>query len=180
LAIFNRLPNLKQIAPVYAVCVIVIYSWTTLWFFWKLPSWLFYMNAGEIALVYAYLLVTNFLESLLAVCVPIVLGFILPPKWFRDSFVSRGTSLVLLGLGYFMFLAYQFQAKDDYPSVLLKARSVTLALGIIALLVILIAKIPFLNKAFGFIAERVTIFLYVYIPLSLVSLVVVLPRLLFG
>lgn len=138
------------------------------------------MNAGEIALVYAYLLVTNFLESLLAVCVPIVLGFILPPKWFRDSFVSRGTSLVLLGLGYFMFLAYQFQAKDDYPSVLLKARSVTLALGIIALLVILIAKIPFLNKAFGFIAERVTIFLYVYIPLSLVSLVVVLPRLLFG
>ena len=138
------------------------------------------MNAGEIALVYAYLLVTNFLESLLAVCVPIVLGFILPPKWFRDSFVSRGTSLVLLGLGYFMFLAYQFQAKDDYPSALLKARSVALALGIIALLVILIAKIPFLNKAFGFIAERVTIFLYVYIPLSLVSLVVVLPRLLFG
>jgi hypothetical protein len=138
------------------------------------------MNAGEIALVYAYLLVTNFLESLLAVCVPIVLGFILPPKWFRDSFVSRGTSLVLLGLGYFMFLAYQFQAKDDYPAALLKARSVALALGIIALLVILIAKIPFLNKALGFIAERVTIFLYVYIPLSLVSLVVVLPRLLFG
>ena len=138
------------------------------------------MNAGEIALVYAYLLVTNFLESLLAVCVPIVLGFILPPKWFRDSFVSRGTSLVLLGLGYFMFLAYQFQAKDDYPTVLLKAWSVALALGIIALLVFLIAKIPFLNKALGFIAERVTIFLYVYIPLSLVSLVVVLPRLLFG
>ena len=138
------------------------------------------MNAGEIALVYAYLLVTNFLESLLAVCVPIVLGFILPPKWFRDSFVSRGTSLVLLGLGYFMFLAYQFQAKDDYPSALLKAWSVALALGIIALLVFMIAKIPFLNKALGFIAERVTIFLYVYIPLSLVSLVVVLPRLLFG
>ena len=138
------------------------------------------MNAGEIALVYAYLLVTNFLESLLAVCAPIVLGFILPPKWFRDSFVSRGTSLVLLGLGYFMFLAYQFQAKDDYPGALLKARSVALALGIIALLVFIIAKIPFLNKALGFIAERVTIFLYVYIPLSLVSLVVVLPRLLFG
>ena len=138
------------------------------------------MNAREIALVYAYLLVTNFLESLLAVCVPIVLGFILPPKWFRDSFVSRGTSLVLLGLGYFMFLAYQFQAKDDYPSVLLKAWAVALALGIIALLVFMIAKIPFLNKALGFIAERGTVFLYVYIPLSLVSLVVVLPRLLFG
>jgi hypothetical protein len=138
------------------------------------------MNTGEIALVYAYLLVTNFLESLLAVCVPIVLGFILPPKWFRDSFVSRGTSLVLLGLGYFMFLAYQFQAKDDYPSVLLKAWAVALALGIIALLVFMIAKIPFLNKALGFIAEWVTVFLYVYIPLSLVSLVVVLPRLLFG
>jgi len=43
--------------------------------FGSFPAGFFYMNAGEIALVYAYLLVTNFLESLLAVCVPIVLGF---------------------------------------------------------------------------------------------------------
>ena len=138
------------------------------------------MNAGEIALVYAYLLVTNFLESLLAVCVPIVLGFILPPKWFRDSFVSRGTSLVLLGLGYFMFLAYQFQAKEDYPSVLLKLWSVALALGLIAFLVFIIGKVPSLNKVLEFIAEQATILLYIYIPLSLVSLLIVLPRLLLG
>ena len=180
MAIFNRLPGLKQIAPVYAVCVIVIYSWTALWFFWKLPSWLFYMNAGEITLVYAYVLVSNLLESLLVVCIPIALGFILPSKWFRDSFVSRGTSLVLLGLGYFMFLAYQFQAKEDYPSVLLKLWSVALALGLIAFLVFIIGKVPSLNKVLEFIAEQATILLYIYIPLSLVSLLIVLPRLLLG
>ena len=178
MVIFNRLPSLKQILPVYAICVIIIYTWTTLWFLWIFPSWLFFMTAGEIALVYAYVLATNFVESLLVICIPIVLSFVLPQKWFRDSFVARGTALVVLGLGYAMILASQFQSRDDYPGIFLKVWSVALALGVIALLVFIVEKVPFLTKAGENVAERATIFLFVYIPLSLISLVIVLPRIL--
>jgi len=178
LAIFNRLPSLRQIAPVYAIAVIIIYTWTAVWFLWNLPSWLFFMTAGEIALVYAYILATNFLESLLVVCGPILLSFVLPSKWFRDSFVARGSSLVILGLGYAMFLALQFQTRDAYPSILLKVWSVALALGLIALLVFVVGKIPFVRRAVEFIAEQVTVFLFIYVPISIVSLFIVLPRVL--
>jgi len=177
LAIFNRLPNLKQIAPVYAICVIIIYSWTIVWFFWTVPAWLFYLNIWEILLIYAYLVATNFLESLLVICAPIGLSFILPSRWFRDTFVARGTSLVVLGLGYFMFLADQFQNRDDYPSILLKLWSVALASGLILLLVFIVGKTSFIKKAVEFIAEQATVFLFISIPISLISLVVVLPRL---
>ena len=149
-----------------------------MWFFWTLPGWFFYLNFGEIAILYAYVSVTNFLESLLVFCIPLGLSFILPKQWFRDKFVSRGASLVLLGLGYLMLVAYQFKTRDDYPGVLLKLWSVTLALVVISLLVFAVEKIPFIKKAIEFIAEQSTIFLFIYIPLSLISLLIVLPRIL--
>ena len=149
-----------------------------MWFFWTVPAWLFYLNIGEILLIYAYLLATNFLESLLVICVPIGLSFILPSKWFRDSFVARGTSLVILGLGYFMFLANQFQNRDDYPGILLKLWSVALASALILLLVFIVTKTSFIKKAVEFIAEQATVFLFVFLPISLISLLIVLPRLL--
>ena len=136
------------------------------------------MNAGELALIYAYVLATNFLESLLVLSAPVILSFILPPKWFRDLFVARGTSLVIFGLGYAMLLASQFQNRDDYPGVLLKVWSVALAIGVIVLLVFVAGKTPFIKRAVEVIAEHATIFLYVYVPLSLISLIVVLPRIL--
>jgi len=136
------------------------------------------MNVGEIALVYAYMLATNFLESLLVLCIPIALSLILPSKWFRDSFVAHGASLVMLGLGYLIFLAYQFPTKNSYPGALLKLWSIALALGIILLLDFIAGRTAFIKKAVEFIAEQATIFLFVYMPLSLISLLIVLPRIL--
>ena len=156
----------------------MIYTWTILWFFWTLPSWLFYLNIGELIVLYAYVSVTNFLESLLVLCVPLGLNFVLPQKWFRDSFVSRGASLVMLGLGYAMFLAYQLRDRDIYPGALLKVWSVALAVVAICLLVFIAGATPFIKKGIEVIAQQATIFLFIYIPISLISLFIVLPRIL--
>jgi membrane-anchored protein YejM (alkaline phosphatase superfamily) len=37
----------------------VIYSWTILHFFWRLPGWLYFMSIGEVLTVYAYSMATN-------------------------------------------------------------------------------------------------------------------------
>jgi len=178
LAIFNHLPSFRQITPVYAVCVIMIYTWTTLWFFWSLPSWLFYLNLGEVIVLYAYISVINLLESLLVLCVPLGLSVVLPQKWFRDSFVSRGASLVILGLGYAMFLALQLRTSEAYPGALLKVWSIALAVGAIFLLVFMAGKTPLVKKVIEVIAQQATILLFVYLPISLISLFIVLPRVL--
>jgi hypothetical protein len=176
LAIFKRIPVWGQIAPVYAVIVLTVYAWTLAWFFWKLPSWLFYLNAGEIGIAFAYSLATNFVESLAVLCGPLALCLALPRAWFLDRFVARGAAFALSGLGYMMYLAFQFKTKDDYPSLTLKPWSFALAIAIILFIVFLAGRLSLLRKILEVVADRAIIFLYISVPLSLISLAVILVR----
>ena len=176
LPIFKRIPGWGQVLPVYAVVVLMVYSWTGLWFFWKLPSWLFFLSAGEILTAGAYSLATNLLESLTVLCAPFIASIVLPRRWFYDRFVARGTALVASGLGYMMHVAYQFKSKDDYPSLNLKPFSVAVALVAVLLIVVLAGRIPIVRKAIEGLADRATIFLYILVPLSIVALLAVLAR----
>lgn len=177
MTIFNRIPRLSQLVPVYAVIALVIYTWTILWFFWKLPSWLDFLNIAEIGVVFSYVLATNFIESLMVLCAIIVLSVILPKKWFYDLFVARGTCIVLFGLGYMTYLAYQVQAKVDHP--VFSFRLVTLVPEAILVLVLgyLVGGIRPIRKFLEFFSEQATIFLYLFIPISIVSVLIVLVRL---
>jgi cytochrome bd-type quinol oxidase subunit 1 len=104
---------------------------------------------------------------------------VLPKKWFRDVFVARGASLAILGLAYMIYLANQFQTKEDYPSISLKLWSVSLAVGLIMLGTFFAGRISVVRKILEVFSDRATIFLYISIPLSLISLLVVLDRLIF-
>jgi hypothetical protein len=166
--------TLAQIAPVYAVSVLMIYGWTILWFFWKLSGWFYFLTIGEIVSAYAYALATNFFESLALLSIPILLNFILPKTWFHDVFVARGTSLLMLGLGYLMFFSFQFQSRDDYPSELINWTPVILIL--ILSIVYLPGRVTFLRRFLEGFADRATIFLYVSLPISVLSVAVLIAR----
>ena len=176
MAIFKRMPAWGEVAPVYAVIVLMVYAWTLVWFFWKLPSWLFFLNAGEIVIALAYSLATNLVESLAVLCAPLVMSLALPKAWFHDRFVARGGALAISGLAYMMYLANQFKTKDDYPSLTLKTWSLALAVILILFIVYLAGRLSFLRKPIELIADRAIIFLYISLPLSLIALVVVIFR----
>ena len=177
MAIFKRIPKAAQIAAVYAVIMFTIYSWTLLWFFWKYPSWAFFMNIGEILVELAYSLANCFAESLVVLIFPVFLAVILPKKWFYDSFIARGVALVLPILGYMMVLAYQINGELDYPSEALNWAPIVLAVTL--LLVFLAGKPGLLRKALEAVADRMTIFIYLFVPLSILSIVVVVIQLVF-
>ena len=176
----RRIPDWAQVIPVYGVIVVIVYTWTLLWFFWKVPSWLYFLNAGEILMQLAYSFATNFLESIVILCGPLFLALVLPRKWFRDVFVARGASLSIAGLAYMIFLANQFTDKNAYPSLSLKAWTVLLAVVIIAVLVFLFGQIALLRKVLEVIADRVSVFVYILTPLSILSLLIVVIRSLVG
>lgn len=176
MAIYNRIPKLAQIAALYALIVFTVYSWTLLWFFWKVPGWLYYLSIGEIITSLGYSLATNFLESLVALAIPVFLAIILPKSWFYDLFVARGAALMLPGLGYMMYVAFQFQSKLDYPSEVLNLYPVVF--GLLLILTFLVGRIRFLSKSLEFLGNQATIFLYFSIPVSLLSILVIIIRLL--
>ncbi len=174
LNLIKRIPKLEQIAPVYAVMVVMIYSWSLSRFFWRLPSWLYFSSVGEITVIFAYMMVVNLIESILVLLVPILMSIVLPQKWFYDRFVTRGTILVSLGLGYLMYFDNHLQYQVPFPLDLVYWTP-AIAAAILAL-AFLIDRLGFLDRVLNELTNRFIVFLYISIPLSLISLLIVLFR----
>jgi len=173
-AIKNKLPSLAEVYPVYAIIVLLVYGWTIYWALWKLPSWLDFLPLAEIGAIFCYLLATNLFESLLALLGVLIVSLILPQKWFRDSFVSRGSALAASILISIMFFEYHFDKPADYfykfPSYLPWILLVT------GVLVFLAGWIRLVRKAVEIFAENAVIFLFLLLPLSLLSLIIIIVR----
>lgn len=174
LSIIEKIPRLEDIAPVYAVIVMMIYPWTLARFFWKLSSWILFASVGDLTVFFAYMVVVNLLESILVLLVPILMSIILPQKWFYDRFKTRSISLVLFGLGYLIYLDKKLYADSPFPLTLV--RWIPAAGVAILLLVFLIDRVGFLRRVLDELANRLTVFLYISIPISVVSLLVILIR----
>jgi hypothetical protein len=170
----KRFPTLEKLLPVYSIVVVVIYSWSLLRFFWRLPSLLFYSTAGEIAITYAYLVAVNFLESIVILLALIILSIILPGRWFFDRFVTKSVLLVSLGLWYLGYIASHISAEAPYPYDLIRW-SPAVAVLIFAL-VFLLDQVGFLRKIILGLADSLIVFLFISIPISVISLLVVIVR----
>jgi len=174
LSIKNKLPRLAQVYPVYAIIVLLTYSWTIYWALWKLPSWLDFLPLGEIGAIFCYLMATNLIESLLALLGVVIVSLVLPQKWFRDFFVSRGSALAASVLISIMIFEYHFDKPADYfnrlPLYLL------LTLLIAGVLAFLAGWIHVVRKAVEVFAENAVIFLFILLPVSLLSFIVIIIR----
>ena len=170
----KKLPRLQQVIPVYALICVPIYYWSLLHFFWRVPSWVNYETPGEILVMLAYTLTVNLLESLVVLSAPVILSLVLPQKWFHDRFMPRALILVMLGLGYMLFLDKQIQPYIPFPYELVKWTPAVLIF--ILALVFVLDRFHFLGNLLEKLADSLTIFLYILIPASLLSLVVVLIR----
>jgi hypothetical protein len=174
LIIKNKLPALTQIYPVYAIIVILIYGWTIYWALWKLPSWLNFLSPGEIGAIFCYLLATNLVESLLTLLGVIFISLVLPKKWFCDLFVSRGSMLVASVLIPIMVFEYRYDKPADYFS---KLPLLLLVIFLVACLFVFLAGwIGIVRKVIEVFAENAVIFLFISLPISLISLIAVIVR----
>jgi hypothetical protein len=167
MTILNRIPKIAQIIPVYAVIVLIFYTWTVLWFFWKYPSWLYFMTFDEILLALAYSLTNCFLESLVVLLALVLLAILLPQRWFYDVFIARCVALILPIAGYMIYIAYQFTGKLAYPRNALQWGPLVLCITIA--IAFWAGKPGWLKKALELLAERSTIFIYISLPISIIS-----------
>jgi hypothetical protein len=170
----SRIPSFRQILAVYGLIALIVFDWTLIRFYWKLPSWMFFLNLGEIATIFVYSMATNLIESLIVLCLPMLLTIILPKRWFGDLFVSMSSALAIAGLGYTMYVAFKIGGLWTYPSALV--RSFPIAAILIVVFVFLAGRIPILRKALEILADRASIFSYIFFSIGAISLMVVIIR----
>lgn len=172
--LLERLPKLEEIHAVYGIIVTLIYGWSIYRFIWKLPSWLKFLMPGEIATIGFYTLVNDLFESLLILVVFLGLALILPGKWLREKFTFRGGLSALSILSLFVAIAY-----NNFKLQQIKEYWAWAPVGFIALH-ILFGRVHLLRVGVEKLAEATTVFLYLTIPFSLISLLVVLVRNMLG
>ena len=175
----SKLPSTGQVAQVFAVTCLMIYGWTLYRFLERLPSYLYYLNFGEIASIYSYALVINLVEALLFLAGIYLVNLLLPRRLFSERFVARGALFSVLGVGYLIYVALAVGESKafQFPEELL-AWSPLVLLGILVL-VILATLVNGLNKVSEGFADRAVIFLYILLPVTAAGLLVFLLNNLF-
>ncbi len=170
---FKRLPSLQEFIPVYAVVASMLFAWSILQFFWYLPSWLFFMSAGDLVGVFSYVMFSSFVESLAFLLLLLSLSFILPSAWLGAEFIVRGTSIALSAIGLFMiYFRFDIFGKYGIPVIWFGVIVVLTA----AIVSFLAGRFRPIKRALAWLSDRLIVFLYILIPLSVLSLLVIVVR----
>jgi hypothetical protein len=175
----GRFPKVKEVIPVFAVVAFPIYAWTTSIWLWKLPSWLLFLTPLEIAAVFSYAMMAVLVECILAFSLILLIALILPPRLFQDAFLVRG-SWMAIGLN-LCFLGNGARKLTGAISGF-KLASIPLAtwswigIFVVLLLVFLSTRFRFMASFAAWLSERLVIFLYLQIPVSILSIIVVIVR----
>ena len=175
-----RLPDRRSIIGVYATASFLVYGWTMLASFWKVPSWLFYLKIGEILSIYAYSFVIDFAESVLLLFTAVLIGLVLPNRWWNSQFASKSAVWIIVVMGSIMLRLYTNRAPDNWEGFVYNQWSwwgSTLLLGIV--LSFIFSHVTWLHAGLDAIADRLVVFLYIYLPLTVISILVVCVRIVF-
>ena len=174
--ITNRLPALKDIVSVYAVVSFIIQMWAIHLLIEQLPAWSNYLYVSEILSVIAYRIAESFVECLFVLFLLLFFSFILPARFLRDVFITRGSAIAICFLSSIILFWKRF---DSDPGVIM-ANYLQTWTGVTIVLAIVFsyfsAKVDAISDFLNWVSERMTIFLYPLIPISLVSILTVLMR----
>ena len=167
----------------FSLAVFFIYSWTIFRMFYELPSWLYYLNTAKILVLVAYAMMFALLESSLLFIFSCLIGLLLPVKIFRHRYVVQGSLMV----GLVCFAAVTAQRRLGWILQMQSWQIIVVPLAFILLLMVVLILSAWIFDRFtripGFlqgIVERISVFAYIYVPIGLLSLVVVVFRNLFN
>src|SRR6185369_17079857 len=162
--ISRRFPARNEIIPVLGAAVFACFSWTILNFINKLSSFILYFNLGEILAIFAYMMAFALLESLVFTGLVVLISGFLPPSWLKEGFAFKGFIIAVVAA--IAAVLFQRALRDDFPSALMLLTSLVVPLLVIVILIFLIRSMPRVQSLLLNIAERLSIFLFLYIPIE--------------
>lgn len=168
----SRFPSRQSILQVYAVIAVLLSGWTVTAFLWRLPAWLLLLSLGEIFTIFSYALAANFLESLLILLSLLIAAALLPARLLRDDFVVRGAILALGSIFVLMTFVGSHMLFGVGAGIGLYIAPVV-AIGATALLLGMAAR---WRSAVFSLSDRLTVFLFILIPLFVISSIHVMFR----
>jgi hypothetical protein len=170
----------SELMSVFAASAFPVYAWTLLHLFRILPSWLKFLTLAEIVSTSLYALSFALFESALILVGLALLAAILPSRFFRDQFAAQGSLLAWLFSVWMVFLQANFSRAVDWSlrefALVSVAIFLAFSLSTAVICYLGIYRIQVVRQAILSLAERMIIFLYLYVPLGVLGFVVMLAR----
>jgi hypothetical protein len=171
----ERFPSKSEIVPVFASCVFPVFSWSIVWYLQKMPGWLPYLSIWKVLSILAYTQAFALFESVMLVFLLIALAAILPARWFKDRFIAQGSVIAFTtALWAILFQIISRATSGWTPTKLF----LWLSLFLLSLVLscVFIHRSKNAAQSVNALAERLSVFFYIYVPLGLVGLVIVIAR----
>jgi hypothetical protein len=170
----KRFPHRSDVISVLAIAVFVCFTWTFIGFFNKLSSFILYFTPGEIANILAFMMAFALLESLAATGLLILLSGILPSSWLKEGFAFKGFLILLVAT--LTAILFQKALRDYFPSPQMLLTYTVLPLLVIVLLIWIVKSQPKIQNILLSVQDRILIMLFIYIPIGVIGLMVVMAR----
>jgi hypothetical protein len=178
-----RLPARSDILLVWGVVLFAVFGWSIRGFLYKLPSFALYFGVGANLAIVCYMLAFALLESMLVTGLLVLFGMLLPAGWLRDGFTYK-SFLIIFDTSLAMVLFEGYYKADFFKDILAGAtypfppfvEGAAASFMLLSALLWLFRSRPRLQKYVLYVVEQLSLFTYIYVPLGIVGLVVVLIR----
>jgi hypothetical protein len=165
----GRFPPRPEIAAVWGLACGLCFSWTIYIFFFNLPSLMLHLHPTEALLGLAYCLAFALAETGFLLAALVVPAVLLPGRFFRRRFLPQAAAVLLVGAAW-AYIAHKFRLllhwRESWLLIWLAAGMLAVTAGAVW---IGSGRAPWLERALRGLAERTTVFLYLYLPLGLAA-----------
>jgi hypothetical protein len=179
----RKLPGRAEVLSVFNVLIFVVFGWSIRGFLYEIPSFLLYLNLGDMTAVVFYMMAFAFLECVLLTAGLVLVSLILPSTWLRTGFAYKGFLIILVATtGFILFQGYykvgffQNLINNDYSPFRPVLIGMVLGLVLLAGLFWLFHNRPRLQKYLSAFIDQFSVFSYIYVPLGVIGILVVFVR----
>jgi hypothetical protein len=179
----RKLPGRAEVLSVFNVLIFVVFGWSIRGFLYEIPSFLLYLNLGDMTAVVFYMMAFAFLECVLLTAGLVLVSLILPSTWLRTGFAYKGFLIILVATtGFILFQGYykvgffQNLINNDYSPFRPVLIGTVLGFVLLVGLFWLFHNRPRLQKYLSGFIDQFSVFSYIYVPLGVIGILVVFVR----
>jgi len=172
--LFNRFPKREEILSVFGGVVFIVFSWSIRGFLYIFPSLILRHSVGETLSVLCYMLAFSLFESLFLIGGELLVSMFLPRKWFLEGFAYKGFISILVFT--IAMIVLKNNLTNNLPPVNILYLGFAIAISFIVVMFFLLDKVAVFRKTLLAIEERLQVFVYIYVPLGILGIVVVVFR----
>jgi hypothetical protein len=171
----ERLISSDEVLGVLTACVLPIFIWSIIQMMWEIPGWILRMGAWQLIGVIAYVQAFALVESLAIAALLIIIGIILPRRFFRDNIISISAMFIFVTALWAVLAHYSedtirlWRLKEFLPWIAIYI--FTIGIGYY-----LIQRSEQLAKKIRLLVDRGSVLAFFYVFIGILSVVIVIIR----